>query len=111
MADLPSAVDVAAIRYTIVVDLTEAAMAAHDAQLRWLYGVADHRNERIVLHPDQGPSQLRDTLLHEVLHCVASVAGGLGEDEEAIVAQLSRTLLDTLRRNPGLVTFLLAEES
>lgn len=63
----------------------------------------------------QSPSQLRDTLLHEVLH--ATMAGGglhypggplaSNKTEELIVRVLSTQLLDALRRNPGLAKFLL----
>lgn len=47
----------------------------------------------------------RDTLLHEVLHVVM----GLNElpDEEKTVVLLATHLLDTLRRNPHLVTYLM----
>lgn len=66
------------------------------------------RYERITIEPDQKGNFLRDTLLHEVLHaCLFAAAGGMTTDEEErLVASLTPVLLDTLRRNPGLLAFL-----
>lgn len=55
----------------------------------------------------------RETVLHETLHAIQAVLGNpvehkRGSDlEEAFVASTSPLLLDTLRRNPALVTYLL----
>jgi hypothetical protein len=51
---------------------------------------------------------LADTILHEVLHAVWAVAGGWSwdVDEERVIYTISTTLLDTLRRNPQFVKFL-----
>lgn len=52
---------------------------------------------------------LRDTMLHEVLHTCTRMVGldeELGDKtEEQVVARLT-ALLDVLRRNPKLVSFL-----
>lgn len=58
--------------------------------------------------------QERDTLLHEVIHAVLSLTKLDGqrdhfktsEASERIVTVLSTHLLDTLRRNPALVEYL-----
>lgn len=56
--------------------------------------------------------QVRDTVLHEVLHAIVGLTGlgeTLGEDEESVVGRLSIHLLDTLRRNPKLANYLFWE--
>jgi hypothetical protein len=66
----------------------------------------------------QSPSQLRDSLLHEIMHaCTAGsglrAKGGAlawernGSKEEQVVRVLATALLDALRRNPNLAQFLL----
>jgi hypothetical protein len=47
------------------------------------------------------------TLLHEVVHAIFKIAGLPNEKEEDTVTRLSPLLLDTLRRNPDLVAYLL----
>lgn len=93
------------------------AKRANDASLT--FGHYDRVYGEIVLAPNQGPAPLRDTLLHELLHAccdlAAMQAGGgdaVFEDddhEERCVRALTPWLLDALRRNPDLVTYLLAQ--
>ncbi len=68
---------------------------------------SDLRRQLIRIVDDHGPTQERDTVLHEVLHMVARMAD-LEErklDERAINV-FSTVLLDVLRRNPRLVEYL-----
>lgn len=62
---------------------------------------------------EQSDDQLRDTMLHEVLHAVVrltySEKSYAKEDEEPAVGVLATHLLDTFRRNPGLVEYLMAD--
>lgn len=54
-----------------------------------------------------------DTLLHEVLHHIWDITSlrlGDNEREERVISALSPLLLDVLRRNPTLVTYLTAKE-
>ena len=62
----------------------------------------------VLVSPSQSGVYLADTLLHEVLHAVWAVAGGWSWDidEERVIYSMSTVLLDTLRRNPALVDFL-----
>lgn len=78
-----------------------------------LYGETNLPAQEIIVHPTQGPSQLRDTVLHEVLHACAAVAGGPipQEDEERFVRPVATVLLGVLRDNPKLVAFLTAVDS
>jgi hypothetical protein len=62
-------------------------------------------NQRIQIKANQAPGQLRDTLLHEVLHAVSYEL--YLELEERQVHILANGLLDTLRRNPKFTQFLL----
>lgn len=59
---------------------------------------------------ESDPQQIRDTMLHEVLHAVYGEMG-LGEDiedkyEESIVRRLATGLLYVIRHNPKLMDFL-----
>ena len=73
-------------------------------------GEWDGRNLLVKIRSDQAAGQQRDTLLHEILHAVVTVVGQeCHEGIEDVVAALSPTLLDTLRRNPDLVKYLTGE--
>lgn len=71
---------------------------------------------RIGIDTTQHPSQLRDTVWHEVMHA-AFYEGGLttvipeDEKEETLVRILSTITLYVLRRNPELVDLLLEEDA
>ena len=74
------------------------------------YGETQIDRCEIRLAAKQGPSQLRETLLHEALHACTALAGlrvEWGEDrDESCVTRLAPILLDVLRRNPRLIEFL-----
>jgi hypothetical protein len=69
-------------------------------------------SQRIKLAPGQGPDYERDTLLHEVLHAVLFATNlrkmeGFGtQHEESVVLAMSPILLQVLRDNPRLLTYL-----
>lgn len=93
-------------------DRAEINQARVTAQSRYRIGECDIHELVIKLDPDLPPDQLAVTLLHEVLHGIwyvgANLAGKVTQ-EDAIDA-LTPTLLDTLRRNPALVSAILTEE-
>lgn len=64
----------------------------------------------IVVSSKQGPSQRRETVLHEILHACSSLTGlrvEMGEGwDESMCTRMAPVLLDVLRRNPRLVEFL-----
>lgn len=70
-------------------------------------------SEQIIhLDPDMASTYTATTLIHEVLHSLLIHNSSLFNDadqEEAIVDHLAPFLLDTLRRNPTLVTYLLED--
>lgn len=69
-------------------------------------GFINFDRERIEIDMDSPNYSLMVTLLHEVLHgCLNPVNK---DNDEELVNALSHVLLDTLRRNPELVKFLMA---
>lgn len=73
-----------------------------------LYGRTRARQASIELDMEQAPTQLRDTLLHEVIHAgLTNVGLSLStDDEERIVRGITPWLLAALRDNSRLVEFL-----
>lgn len=79
-----------------------------------LLGHYDETTTTITLTPDLGEHIRVETLLHELLHALTAMTGladELGDDDEKIVRRLSPALLDTLRRNPHLVSYLTTQEA
>ena len=112
MTDIPREVQVGP--YCCRVDATKEAIEAKRAE----YSDDEHTmgrfeiwRELITIDPEQGPGALRDTVLHEVLHVVVYVASldtsPRKLSDEEIVSRTTPLLLDTLRRNPDLVAFLM----
>ncbi len=81
------------------------AKAASDQTTCW--GWIEYGKGRIIINPDQCESHKRVALLHEVLHGVLDLADQRHENEEDIIRQLAAPLLDTLQRNPALVSYLI----
>jgi Zn-dependent peptidase ImmA (M78 family) len=105
-------------------------IAGQAYEVRWVTdstaGLARHANSDAVGHTDSNigviavrthdttPTQERDTLLHEVIHAVLELTYLDGSSDhfkskdaaERIVSVLSTHLLDTFRRNDGLVGYL-----
>lgn len=108
---LPKTIVVGPFDYTITVD-TDAINVKQVEERSMLYGCTSRQRGEIHLHPDNSPSVMRETFLHEVLHTVTNVAGLdaelATEDEERFVRRVSPILLDVLRRNPKAVQYLLA---
>jgi hypothetical protein len=104
----PARLHVGPHQYTVNVD----AVRCRDLGVR---GQTDADALAILLNPALPISMQRDTLLHELLHALFDVQGTdvsdrplLDDDEEErLVRGLAPLLLDALRRNPRLVTFLL----
>lgn len=68
------------------------------------YGSCEHARCRINLSPTQAVSNMRDTLLHEVLHAL-EYEGQLRMSERQ-VRGMATLLLAALRQNPALLKFL-----
>lgn len=78
-----------------------------------IFGRTMKRPSVIEVDRDQGVEQERNTVVHELLHAIVSMAGDLGDDsdEERIVSTLSPWLLTMLRENPSLVRYLTERDS
>lgn len=109
----PKTVRVGPHRISIEIS-TAAHNAAQVAETASLYGRYDPGANRITIQPDLHRDQEADTLLHELLHAVATgtgltASGGALEDaerQEVVVSALAPALLDLLRRNRTLVDYL-----
>lgn len=85
---------------------------------RGLYGQVRELQSEIALNPDQSYSQARDTVLHEVLHCVktntlighSEAVESWRDLDEAIALQYTPFLLMVIQDNPGLVAWLQKDE-
>lgn len=69
-------------------------------------GEWDARNAVIHYDPGQTLPVLRETVLHEMLHCILEHTGVDPEEHEALIRSISPLLLHTLRHNPELVGWL-----
>ena len=108
---LPSSVTVGPYRYSIQVDRARLAdlNRRQDGSHGHQVGETDHVTLEITMDPHLPLDLLKETLLHEVIHCIWSTVNLRQRklNEEDVIGSLVPTLLDTLRRNPTLVEYLL----
>lgn len=73
-----------------------------------LFGRTKVRHSLIEIDNDQSPGQERDTVLHELLHAIASVIQVFADpgEEERAVSAISPWLLSLVRDNPELIAYL-----
>lgn len=105
----PSSVRIGPHNYSVIADVTAILKISAEDNERKL-GTCDTRMCVINVDPEQADSQLRDTVLHEVLHACFDLIGA-GEDisddtEEKLVRRLSPVLMDVINKNPRLMTWL-----
>lgn len=109
---LPSSIQIGPYTYTVSTDEHEInRVSVQDGVSFW--GKIDHGKLTILVDETTHRTKQRAVLLHEVLHGCWEITVPQGEKftEEQAVSMLAAPLLDTLRRNPALVAFLMAEES
>lgn len=96
---IPGSVTVGPHEYRVVMVpdgvLADASQAGHCSPFRLV----------IAIDEGQEPSQVADTLLHELVHAMLATLD-LGDDEERVALALGPALLSLLRDNPGLVGFV-----
>lgn len=69
-------------------------------------GQSRHTSLEIVIDPDQAASQLADTIIHEVLHCINRQIGFTEKEhdaEEVSINALATMLLSVSRENKELM--------
>ena len=69
-------------------------------------GEWDARTATISYDPAQTLPVLRETILHEMLHCILEHTGVEPDEHETLIRNISPLMLETLRRNPELVEWL-----
>jgi hypothetical protein len=75
-------------------------------------GDTDREYLRIRVSPDQHADVIRSTLVHEFLHAIVGETSlkqsvlKEHDDEEIVVSEVARALLDALDRNPALRRYL-----
>ena len=106
MVEMPGSVTVGPFTYTVLRDV--AKLQAHEREMKRAYsGYSDHQALEIVVGPDEHPQMQRETLWHEVKHCVIWLFGEYGKmDDETYVRRTSPMELAVLRANPELVAYL-----
>jgi hypothetical protein len=91
---IPKKLDVFGKRWTVVIEKIE------DGD----YGMCKPAQSKIIVHPEQSPDSMRDTLLHEILHAVdIEMQTRMGERRVRLIAT---GLLAVLRQNPALASYL-----
>jgi hypothetical protein len=89
----------------------DATILGDDPDAARAYGMTDKRSCTIWMNPNNAETFLRETLFHEIMHACQFIAGlsnskpVVGED---FITRVSPLYLDALRRNPGLVEYLMA---
>ena len=106
---LPNQVQIGSITYQVKTDQETINQATVDGTVTFWAHIRFGKND-ILIDPEQQGDHLRLVLLHEVLHGCFHTTMLDKKWEETAVRLLSGPLLDTLRRNPELVAFLLAED-
>lgn len=121
-ADLPTTIRVGAVEYTV--DATPAGWAgscAESGKSAGDLGRTHALTSRIFVNPSQSPSNHRLTLLHEAMHAMCESAlgspdwHGLGKNpaarEETVIRTWEAPLLNLMRDNPELVSYLTSTDT
>lgn len=101
--DLPDRVQIGPYSFHI-----ELNKEVNDAGNSW--GRIMYDSQRIFIDPAVERTKIAESLLHEILHGVLHVSGYRLDDEEKFVLGTSTILLDTMRRNPDVVEFLMIQD-
>lgn len=108
----PKHVQVGPFRYRLVLDraaIDRISAAEGDRH----QGLSDTDRLVVTVDPDLHPQIVRETVVHELLHCCFSLIGAsdaLSHDaEESVVRRLAPVLYGALRANKGLVSWLVDE--
>lgn len=110
MAPLPATIRVGPFVYTVATDESALRRLEHEFKASHA-GHTDHAQLSIQIDPTGARGYQRDTLWHEVLHCVVRLVNlQVKLPEEELVCSLSGATLAALRDNPDLVAYLTAPD-
>lgn len=110
MSDIPRSIIIGPLVYTVKDDEASHAREVWKSS-KGGWGAINYGPGEIVLDPEQNTAHKRASLLHEILHGCWHLTDPQIEGEEAAIRILSLPLLDTLRRNPDLVAYLVASDA
>jgi hypothetical protein len=110
MSDLPQQITIGALTYTVTDAVADHNQSVVDERVD-TYGSINYGTGRIILDPKQLAQHKRQALLHEVLHGCLHETAQHHKWEEKAIRLIAGPLLATLRRNPDLVAYLLADDS
>lgn len=114
----PTKIQIGAKRYKIHWDAESWVHRPDERKEESCWGVTDHKRLGIWINPELHPINKRETLLHEILHCLFACTGGdvatdalpkhehASEAEEYIVSRLEAPLLAVLTDNPAALAFI-----
>lgn len=104
MTELPASVKVGPYEYGI-----ESDKPFTDSHNCWAY--VRYGKQLITIDPETRPDRLRVAVLHELLHAIHDMTNANTQKwEEAQVTQDAPLIVQLLRDNPALVTFLTAAD-
>lgn len=110
MTDPPASVKVGPYVYSVGMDEAKIRQFEHERQAGFS-GHSDHGALEIHIDPHNAPAYQRETLWHEIKHCVLRLSGFEGKaSEEDIICRTSPMELAVLRDNPDLVRYLLDDD-
>ena len=113
--DAPEYVDIGPHRYSVSYGQGAMDRARVEHESPNSVGKTLFVPNRIIIDPEQAPSQQRSTLLHEALHAIVFSHGGWWSTkaepmtEERAILLIEGGLLELLRRNPHVIKWLTAE--
>lgn len=115
---MPASVLIGSVTYRVTADPGEWMRSEHELQRKGDYGHCDCSTAVIYINPASSPDVARQSLWHEVLHCLCETVMGapqwrhLGEGrlerEEFVVRSIESPTLLVLRDNPDLAAYLLS---
>lgn len=106
----PSEVWVGAKRYSIEYDHDKLMIHCGENR-KDLLGVSNHQHQRILIDDASAEQTIRDTLWHEILHCIWWDAhmNDLEMNQEDIIGLLTPRTILMMRVNPDVMSYVLRE--
>ena len=107
MSSMPGYIQVGPTCYRVTTDELDVLRREKELETG-LFGYGDHKALIFGISSEAALDVQKETLMHEVLHALFWLVGKplTTDAEEDVVARLSPLLLDTLQRNPTLVSYL-----